>query len=98
MKQTALDAGDRAPGGLGRFGNGKAVGEPAIPTFIVHVNGHDASYLNLVYELFTEYGPLDEVCLGGANLWTDHAPTPLNGTVLRAALALAVDGLYSFRT
>ncbi|MGP3775716.1 alpha-L-fucosidase [Streptomyces sp. SDT5-1] len=93
VEQTALDDGDRAPGGLGRFGNGSAVREHTIPTlvdgddradavrsgklptFTVHVNDYDAYYLNLVYELFTEYGPLDEFWLDGANPWADAGIT-----------------------
>ncbi|MYW64365.1 alpha-L-fucosidase [Streptomyces sp. SID8379] len=93
VELTALEDGDRAPGGLGRFGNGSAVKEHTIPTlvegddraddvrsgklptFTVHVNDYDAYYLNLVYELFTEYGPLDEFWLDGANPWTDAGIT-----------------------
>ncbi|MET8469094.1 alpha-L-fucosidase [Streptomyces sp. NPDC006422] len=93
VEQTALDDGDRAPGGLGRFGNGSAVREHTIPTlvdgddradavrsgklptFSVRVNDYDAYYLNLVYELFTEYGPLDEFWLDGANPWADAGIT-----------------------
>ncbi|MBO1337946.1 alpha-L-fucosidase [Streptomyces sp. VRA16 Mangrove soil] len=93
VELTALADGDRAPGGLGRFGNGSAVKEHTIPTlvegddraddvrsgklptFTVHVNDYDAYYLNLVYELFTEYGPLDEFWLDGANPWADAGIT-----------------------
>ncbi|MGY0021293.1 alpha-L-fucosidase [Streptomyces sp. cg35] len=46
-----------------------------LPTFTVHVNDYDAYYLNLVYELFTEYGPLDEFWLDGANPWSDAGIT-----------------------
>ncbi|MFJ8821270.1 alpha-L-fucosidase [Streptomyces sp. NPDC102467] len=46
-----------------------------LPTFTVHVNDYDAYYLNLVYELFTEYGPLDEFWLDGANPWADAGIT-----------------------
>ncbi|MFZ3561546.1 alpha-L-fucosidase [Streptomyces sp. BH055] len=93
VEQTAVDDGDRPPGGLGRFGNGSAVKEHTIPTlvegddradavrsgklptFTVHVNDYDAYYLNLLYELFTEYGPLDEFWLDGANPWADAGIT-----------------------
>ncbi|NEB74938.1 alpha-L-fucosidase [Streptomyces sp. SID14478] len=93
VELTALQDGDRPPGGLGRFGNGSAVKEHTIPTlvdgddradavragrlptFTVQVNDYDAYYLNLVYELFTEYGPLDEFWLDGANPWTDAGVT-----------------------
>ncbi|MFI7382558.1 alpha-L-fucosidase [Streptomyces sp. NPDC049813] len=93
VELTALADGDRAPSGLGRFGNGSAVRKHTVPTlvegddraadvrsgklpsFTVQVNDYDAYYLNLVYELFTEYGPLDEFWLDGANPWADAGIT-----------------------
>ena len=31
---------------------------------------YNAYYLNQLYELFTQYGPIDELWLDGANPWT----------------------------
>lgn len=42
-----------------------------LPTFKVKVNDYDAYYLNQVYEILTEYGPIDEFWLDGANPWRD---------------------------
>ncbi|GAA2667174.1 hypothetical protein GCM10010400_29870 [Streptomyces aculeolatus] len=46
-----------------------------LPTFTVRANDYDAFYLNQVYELFTEYGPIDELWLDGANPWRDAGIT-----------------------
>ncbi|MGW7640587.1 alpha-L-fucosidase [Streptomyces decoyicus] len=92
-ERVALEDGDRAPRGLGRFGNGSKVTERTIPTLVpgddraaavrggrlpvfhVRADDYDAYYLNQVYELFTQYGPLDELWLDGANPWTDSGIT-----------------------
>lgn len=46
-----------------------AVAAGELPTFDVWVNDYDAYYLNQLYELFTQYGPIDELWLDGANPW-----------------------------
>ncbi|RKN04735.1 alpha-L-fucosidase [Streptomyces radicis] len=46
-----------------------AVRAGRLPSFEVAVDDYDAYYLNQVYELFTEYGPIDELWLDGANPW-----------------------------
>ncbi|MFG2225205.1 alpha-L-fucosidase [Streptomyces sp. NPDC048644] len=92
-EQVALADGDRAPRGLGRFGNGSratartiptlvpgddraaAVRSGGLPVFHVRADDYDAYYLNQVYELFTQYGPIDELWLDGANPWTDSGIT-----------------------
>ncbi|MBM4791254.1 alpha-L-fucosidase [Streptomyces sioyaensis] len=96
-ERVALEDGDRAPRGLGRFGNGSKVTERTIatlvpgddraaavrggrlPTFHVRADDYDAYYLNQVYELFTRYGPLDELWLDGANPWADSGITQRYG-------------------
>jgi alpha-L-fucosidase len=40
-----------------------------LPTLKVKANDYDAYYLNQVYELLTQYGPVDELWLDGANPW-----------------------------
>ncbi|MGI8415841.1 MAG: alpha-L-fucosidase [Nakamurella sp.] len=45
-----------------------AAGE--LPKFTVNEDDYNAYYLNLVYELFTQYGPIDEFWLDGANPWS----------------------------
>ncbi|WP_052864370.1 alpha-L-fucosidase [Streptomyces niger] len=62
---TLVDGDDRA----------RAVARGDLPTFHVTVNDYDAYYLNQVYELFTQYGPIDELWLDGANPWTDAGIT-----------------------
>lgn len=92
-EQVALEDGDRAPRGLGRFGNGSkvtrrtiptlvpgddraaAVRSGRLPTFHVQADDYDAYYLNQVYELFTQYGPIDELWLDGANPWSGSGIT-----------------------
>ncbi|MGW2007695.1 alpha-L-fucosidase [Streptomyces nigrescens] len=92
-ERVALEDGDRAPRGLGRFGNGSEVAERTIPTLVpgddraaavrsgalpafrVRADDYDAYFLNQVYELFTRYGPLDELWLDGANPWSDAGIT-----------------------
>ncbi|WP_258052621.1 alpha-L-fucosidase [Streptomyces sp. Ru73] len=58
---TLVDGDDRAG----------AVARGELPAFDVTVNDYDAYYLNQVYELFTQYGPIDELWLDGANPWAD---------------------------
>jgi len=47
-----------------------ALGE--LPKFTVDEDDYNAYYLNQIYELFTQYGPIDELWLDGANPWRDH--------------------------
>ncbi|WP_037772035.1 alpha-L-fucosidase [Streptomyces sclerotialus] len=58
---TLVDGDDRA----------RAVARGELPTFDVTVDDYAAYYLNQVYELFTQYGPIDELWLDGANPWAD---------------------------
>lgn len=51
-----------------------------LPSFQVKVNDYDAYYLNQAYEIFTEYGPLDELWLDGANPWRDAGITQTYGS------------------
>ncbi|WP_301130374.1 alpha-L-fucosidase [Streptomyces cacaoi] len=46
-----------------------------LPRFRAKVNDYDAYYLDQVYELVTQYGPLDELWLDGANPWRDAGIT-----------------------
>ena len=41
-----------------------------LPVFHVMADDYNAYYLNQLYELFTQYGPIDELWLDGANPWT----------------------------
>ncbi|MEU0533310.1 alpha-L-fucosidase [Amycolatopsis tolypomycina] len=43
-----------------------------LPEFAVEADDYNAYYLNQIYELFTQYGPIDELWLDGANPWRDH--------------------------
>ncbi len=52
-----------------------AVADGRLPSFDVTLNDYDAYYLNQVYELFTEYGPIDELWLDGANPWAPSGIT-----------------------
>ncbi|WP_084771287.1 alpha-L-fucosidase [Streptomyces sp. MOE7] len=52
-----------------------AVRSGELPSFRVRADDYDAYYLNQVYELFTQYGPLDELWLDGANPWSDSGIT-----------------------
>jgi alpha-L-fucosidase len=92
-ERMALEDGDRAPAGAGRFGNGSAVTERTIPTLVpgddraaavrsgglptfrVKADDYDAYYLNQLYELFTQYGPIEELWLDGANPWSGSGIT-----------------------
>ncbi|MFD0021494.1 alpha-L-fucosidase [Streptomyces sp. NPDC058382] len=92
-ERMALEDGDRAPAGRGRFGNGSAVTERTIPTLVpgddraarvrsgelptfkVKADDYDAYYLNQLYEIFTQYGPVEELWLDGANPWSDSGIT-----------------------
>jgi alpha-L-fucosidase len=47
----------------------QAVARGRLPKFSVRVNDYDAYYMNQLYELFTQYGPIDELWLDGANPW-----------------------------
>jgi alpha-L-fucosidase len=48
----------------------KAVTTGKLPSFRVMADDYNAYYLNQLYELFTQYGPIDELWLDGANPWT----------------------------
>ncbi|MDP5311517.1 alpha-L-fucosidase [Streptomyces poriferorum] len=92
-ERMALEDGDRAPAGQGRFGNGSAVTERTIPTLVpgddraarvksgklptfkVRADDYDAYYLNQLYEIFTQYGPVEELWLDGANPWSGSGIT-----------------------
>lgn len=92
-EKMALEDGDRAPAGQGRFGNGSAVTERTIPTLVpgddraarvksgklptfkVQADDYDAYYLNQLYEIFTQYGPVEELWLDGANPWSGSGIT-----------------------
>jgi alpha-L-fucosidase len=83
VERVTLEDGDRPPGGLGRYGNGSPAVPTPIPTpvpgddragtpaFQFTVDDYNAYYLNQIYELFTQYGPIDEFWLDGANPWAD---------------------------
>ncbi|WP_069467353.1 alpha-L-fucosidase, partial [Actinacidiphila rubida] len=47
-----------------------AVAAGRLPVFRVTADDYNAYYLNQLYELFTQYGPIDELWLDGANPWT----------------------------
>lgn len=88
-EQATYDDRDRAPGGMGRYGDGSAVERRTIPTlvtnddrakavstgrlpsFTVTTDDYNAYYLNQLYEVFTQYGHIDEFWLDGANPWSD---------------------------
>jgi alpha-L-fucosidase len=81
-ERVTLEDGDRAPGGHGRYGNGSPAVPTTIPTpvpgddragptFRFTVDDYNAYYLNQIYELFTQYGSIDEFWLDGANPWAD---------------------------
>ncbi|EPD95338.1 hypothetical protein HMPREF1486_02125 [Streptomyces sp. HPH0547] len=53
----------------------RAVAQGRLPSFRVKVDDYDAYYLNQVYEIVTQYGPLDELWLDGANPWRDAGVT-----------------------
>ncbi|MEO3754471.1 alpha-L-fucosidase [Streptomyces sp. B6B3] len=53
----------------------EAVADGRLPSFDVTLDDYDAYYLNQVYELFTEYGPIDELWLDGANPWAGSGIT-----------------------
>lgn len=43
-----------------------------LPRFTVREDDYNSYYLNQLYELFTQYGPIDELWLDGANPWRDN--------------------------
>ncbi|QYN18314.1 alpha-L-fucosidase [Amycolatopsis sp. DSM 110486] len=43
-----------------------------LPRFTVDEDDYNTYYLNQLYELFTQYGPIDELWLDGANPWRDR--------------------------
>jgi alpha-L-fucosidase len=49
---------------------GAAVASGRLPTFHVTEDDYNTYYLNQLYELFTQYGPIDELWLDGANPWS----------------------------
>ncbi|GAA4552027.1 alpha-L-fucosidase [Amycolatopsis samaneae] len=46
-----------------------------LPKFSVEEDDYNAYYLNQLYELFTQYGPIDEMWLDGANPWRGSGVT-----------------------
>jgi alpha-L-fucosidase len=48
----------------------EAVRSGKLPRFRVVADDYNTYYLNQLYELFTQYGPIDELWLDGANPWT----------------------------
>lgn len=52
-----------------------AVASGKLPTFTVDEDDYNAYYLNQLYELFTQYGPIDELWLDGANPWAGSGIT-----------------------
>jgi alpha-L-fucosidase len=47
-----------------------AIATGKLPSFKVKTDDYHAYYLNQLYELFTQYGPIDELWLDGANPWS----------------------------
>src|SRR5262249_22194459 len=47
----------------------RAVAKGKLPSFKVKTDDYNAYYLNQIYELFTQYGPIDELWRDGANPW-----------------------------
>ncbi|GHJ35728.1 hypothetical protein Sm713_13370 [Streptomyces sp. TS71-3] len=45
------------------------VAHGTLPTFHVTEDDYNTYYMNQLYELFTQYGPIDELWLDGANPW-----------------------------
>jgi alpha-L-fucosidase len=62
---TLVDDDDRA----------EAIEQNRLPTFHVEADDYNAYYLNQVYEIFTQYGPIDEFWLDGANPWSGSGVT-----------------------
>lgn len=62
---TLVDGDDRAD----------AVAAKRLPTFHVQADDYNAYYLNQLYEIFTQYGPIDELWLDGANPWSGSGIT-----------------------
>ncbi|MEV5592547.1 alpha-L-fucosidase [Streptomyces sp. NPDC052496] len=56
-----------------------AVRDGRLPSFTVRADDYDAYYLNQVYELLTQYGPVEELWLDGANPWADAGITQRYG-------------------
>ncbi|OKI05370.1 alpha-L-fucosidase [Streptomyces sp. CB02923] len=52
-----------------------AVRDGRLPSFTVRADDYDTYYLNQVYELLTQYGPVEELWLDGANPWADAGVT-----------------------
>lgn len=52
-----------------------AVKSGKLPSFTVQADDYDAYYLNQLYELFTQYGSIDELWLDGANPWSSAGIT-----------------------
>ncbi|WP_435846533.1 alpha-L-fucosidase [Streptomyces chrestomyceticus] len=52
-----------------------AVRDGRLPSFTVRADDYDAYYLNQVYELLTQSGPVEELWLDGANPWADAGIT-----------------------
>ncbi|MFC9693918.1 alpha-L-fucosidase [Kribbella sp. NPDC056951] len=56
---------EKAPGGY--YGNGSPAVASEIGEFVYEVDDYNRFYLNQLYELLTQYGPITEVWLDGAN-------------------------------
>ncbi|MFI6345948.1 alpha-L-fucosidase [Streptomyces sp. NPDC050560] len=53
----------------------EAVASGRLPSFRIRADDYNAYYLNQLYELFTQYGPIDELWLDGANPWSSSGIT-----------------------
>lgn len=53
----------------------EAVRSGKLPSFTFTVDDYNAYYLNQIYEVLTEYGPVDEWWLDGANPWAGSGIT-----------------------
>lgn len=62
---TLVDGDDRAA----------KVASGELPTLHVEADDYNAYYLNQIYEIFTQYGPIDEFWLDGANPWSGSGIT-----------------------
>ncbi|CAM00640.1 alpha-L-fucosidase [Saccharopolyspora erythraea NRRL 2338] len=51
------------------------VADGSLPSFSFAADDYNAFYLNQIYELLTQYGPIDEFWLDGANPWAEAGLT-----------------------
>ncbi|MFJ7194149.1 MULTISPECIES: alpha-L-fucosidase [unclassified Streptomyces] len=78
--------------GKGRFGNNSAKKTVTVPTpvngddrtpattYTYEADDYNAYFMNQLYELLTQYGPIDEVWLDGANPWAGQYDQPYQTT------------------